>query len=212
MADLIRARSRWVFDPVEVPLGYLAMEKSTAFVAKVHPSPRYRSRVELSFSPSKPQTPIWGRTVPRTCGIWLPCRRNRAERVQVFPPILHCVFRRGSPAKLSSAPIMSIMIIIMIDIDDHADGVSGADHAADSNNHHDGGGASSTMMPTMAVEFVAARSWPGTLGLLRECKPRFALLRAYKQIFYALKSIFNLFLTNSPLYAFKSAKTGIWSP
>jgi hypothetical protein len=31
-------------------------------------------------------------------------------------------------------------IVIMIDIDDHADGASGADHAG-TDDHHDGGGA-----------------------------------------------------------------------
>jgi hypothetical protein len=64
-------------------------------------------------------------------------------------------FVGGSSTKPSSAPIMPI--VIMIDIDDHADGASGADHAG-SDDHHDGGGAQSTMMPIMAVEFVAARS------------------------------------------------------
>jgi hypothetical protein len=136
ITDLIRARSRLVFDPVEVLLRTSVPRHVKEYGVHCESSsmPKISLAGRVSFSPAKPQIPICGSGVPRTCGIWRPWRRNRAERERVIPPISHCVFRGELAAKLWSAPIMPI--VIMIDIDDHADG---ANHAG-SDDHHDGGG------------------------------------------------------------------------
>ena len=87
ITDLIRARSRLVFDPVEVSLRTSVPRHAKEYDVDCESSlmPTISLAGRVSFSPSKPQIPICGRGVPQTCGIWRPWRRNRAEQVQLIP-------------------------------------------------------------------------------------------------------------------------------
>jgi hypothetical protein len=71
MVDLIRARSRLVFDLVDVPLRASVPRHMKEFGVHRESSsmPKISLAGRVSFSPSKPQIPICGRGVPRTCGI-----------------------------------------------------------------------------------------------------------------------------------------------
>lgn len=66
MADLIRVRSRCVFDPVEAPLRASVPRHVKEYGVHCESSsmPTISLAGRVSFSPSKPQIPICGRGVP----------------------------------------------------------------------------------------------------------------------------------------------------
>ena len=99
ITDLIRARSRLVFDPVEMSLRTSVPHHAKEYDVDCESSsvPTISLAGRVSFSPSKPQIPICGRGVPQTCGIWRPWRRNRTEQVQVIPQSRIACFVGGSP-------------------------------------------------------------------------------------------------------------------